>query len=324
MAKVKLREDTTEAWLKQRLGSIGSSDAGAVVGLNPWKSNVDVYLEKIAEDPEDEETIDTRLGTKMEAPIAEIFAEDTGYELEEDPYIRYHEEYEFLSCNIDRIVVDEGVPAEIKMKSRFSGEIPDYEFCQIQQQMFILDVEYCYYIVLVTGFNRRLEHEVFTRNDQFIEAMVQEEAAFWDHVERRVPPQPKTYNQAKKLFTGVSDQVIQATDQQFNFVRRAADTHERIKHLEGKLDQMKGQIGWMLQDPDHPGDENAASEVLQYRGEDIVTWRKSNPSTKFDKRAFRKDNPDLYREYCTERPGYRRMLFKKDTIEELHQQLIEE
>jgi len=35
-----------EAWLKYRTGFIGGSDASAVIGRNPYKSNVDLYREK--------------------------------------------------------------------------------------------------------------------------------------------------------------------------------------------------------------------------------------------------------------------------------------
>lgn len=38
--------DSREAWLKGRENFIGGSDASCIMGENPWKSNVDLYLEK--------------------------------------------------------------------------------------------------------------------------------------------------------------------------------------------------------------------------------------------------------------------------------------
>ena len=35
-----------EEWLNERRTGIGGSDAAAVMGLNPWKSPLDVYLDK--------------------------------------------------------------------------------------------------------------------------------------------------------------------------------------------------------------------------------------------------------------------------------------
>ena len=35
-----------DAWLKMRTQGIGGSDAGTIVGLNPWKSKYELWLEK--------------------------------------------------------------------------------------------------------------------------------------------------------------------------------------------------------------------------------------------------------------------------------------
>ena len=35
------------SWLQGRMNGIGGSDASAIVGLNPYKSNIDLFEEKI-------------------------------------------------------------------------------------------------------------------------------------------------------------------------------------------------------------------------------------------------------------------------------------
>ena len=46
--------ESREAWLEHRKKYIGGSDASAIIGLNPWKSNVDLWLEKTGQvTPED-------------------------------------------------------------------------------------------------------------------------------------------------------------------------------------------------------------------------------------------------------------------------------
>lgn len=39
-----------QQWLKGRMNGIGGSDASAVVGMNPYKSNIDLFEEKIGND----------------------------------------------------------------------------------------------------------------------------------------------------------------------------------------------------------------------------------------------------------------------------------
>ena len=61
------------AWLKGRMNGIGGSDASAVVGMNPYKSNIDLFEEKIGrripEDISDKPCV--VYGKLAEAPIRE-------------------------------------------------------------------------------------------------------------------------------------------------------------------------------------------------------------------------------------------------------------
>lgn len=50
MTALKSRDD----WLQARVNRIGGSDASAIVGLNPYKTNIDLYMEKTGQiTPED-------------------------------------------------------------------------------------------------------------------------------------------------------------------------------------------------------------------------------------------------------------------------------
>lgn len=42
-----------EDWLRERRTGIGGSDAGAICGLNPYSSPMDVYLDKTSEEVSD-------------------------------------------------------------------------------------------------------------------------------------------------------------------------------------------------------------------------------------------------------------------------------
>lgn len=74
MTQLKSRDD----WLKTRVDRIGGSDAAATVGLHPYKSNVDLWEEKMgvrtAIDISDNEAV--KYGAAAEASIRELFALD--------------------------------------------------------------------------------------------------------------------------------------------------------------------------------------------------------------------------------------------------------
>ena len=61
--------DNRTAWLKARRKGIGGSDAASVLGISPWKSNVQLWKEKTGiaepEDISDKEAV--RFGKESEA-----------------------------------------------------------------------------------------------------------------------------------------------------------------------------------------------------------------------------------------------------------------
>ncbi len=70
-------------WLETRNSGIGGSDAGAIMGMNPWKSKYQLWLEKTGQaEPEDlsgKESV--YWGTVLETAVADRFSELTGKKL---------------------------------------------------------------------------------------------------------------------------------------------------------------------------------------------------------------------------------------------------
>ncbi|MFR4400922.1 MAG: YqaJ viral recombinase family protein, partial [Peptococcus niger] len=62
---IKTLDMSQEEWLEQRKKGIGGSDAGAICGLNPWKSAVEVYLDKLGELPPVEDNERMRMGVTL-------------------------------------------------------------------------------------------------------------------------------------------------------------------------------------------------------------------------------------------------------------------
>jgi len=63
--------------LRNEEGVIGGSDIGAIAGLSPWESAITKWAKKTKQIPDEvAPSMAMRLGTKLEAPILEIFAED--------------------------------------------------------------------------------------------------------------------------------------------------------------------------------------------------------------------------------------------------------
>ena len=47
-------DNNRKQWLEERKAGIGASDAAAIIGMNPWKTNIQLWQEKTGEvEPED-------------------------------------------------------------------------------------------------------------------------------------------------------------------------------------------------------------------------------------------------------------------------------
>ena len=69
-----------EEWLQCRMRGIGGSDAACIIGMNPWKSNVQLWREKAGRDPDRRAKQDeisakpaVQFGKAAEAPVRELF-----------------------------------------------------------------------------------------------------------------------------------------------------------------------------------------------------------------------------------------------------------
>lgn len=134
-------------WLEERKKGIGGSDASVIMGLNPYKTTVDLWKEKtgriVAEDISDKEYV--KYGTLAEEYLRELFKLDFpkyNVKHEENTIIK-HTKYPFLFASLDGTLTnkdtgEKGV-LEIKttnilnnaQKEKWNNRIPDNYFCQV-------------------------------------------------------------------------------------------------------------------------------------------------------------------------------------------------
>ncbi len=182
-----------EAWLEARKAGIGSSDSPAVLGLDEYRSPLDVYLDKRGLLPERESNRFLRWGTALEPLVAEWFEEDTGKKVRRRLAILQHPERPYVIADVDRIVVGEGVPLEIKTASAWKADewdndqVPLRVVYQLQHQLAVLDAPYGYWAVLLGGNDPRWGR--LDRDDALIAQMFGRYETFWrDYVEAGVEP----------------------------------------------------------------------------------------------------------------------------------------
>lgn len=187
----------TKKQREQRRKHLGSSDSPAVMGVDPWRSASDVYLEKVAntEDIEGVEAIE--IGNAFEKPLIEWASEQLGIEFELN--VRKVKPGTMFAANLDALEKKRGAKqgGEAKttsMPKEYGAEgtdqVPDRVIVQAQHQMYVANLDVVWVPVLMAQYDR-LQRKMFKveRNEKIIEGVEEGGAGFWnDHVLPRVPP----------------------------------------------------------------------------------------------------------------------------------------
>ena len=141
-----VRYRNREQWLKARKRFIGGSDVSCILGLNPYKTNVQLFREKkgLVEPDDLSDNPLVQYGTQAEEHIRALFSldrSDLKVEYIKDNSWR-NTDYPFAACSLDGWTTDEngrqGI-LEIKTSTittsqqanKWKDQIPDNYFCQV-------------------------------------------------------------------------------------------------------------------------------------------------------------------------------------------------
>lgn len=220
---------------------IGGSDAGTILGVNPWKSAYTLWAEKTGKIHEDDISDNEAVwwGNYDEEGVARRFCEKAGkkvrkslisYGIGEIPYLRGH---------IDRILVGEKAGLECKTTSIFNktdfdnGQIPPAHYAQIQFYMLVTGFDHWYYAVKRD--NREFFIQAVDRDDNFIQMMVNRLAEFWNCVTSNTPPDvdgsESTTGTLARLYSSENAKDEQFTTSLGNDVAKALKEADKRKQM---------------------------------------------------------------------------------------------
>ena len=141
-------------WLKHRAGTIGSSDIAILIGLNKYKSPLELWAEKTGRKDPDPENDYMWFGTKLEPVVGELFERKTGKKLEKPDALWAFEDDKRLTATPDFIVLDEE-PGLLECKTSTTvwddSSVPFYAHVQLQWQLGILGLKKGYVAAICAG-----------------------------------------------------------------------------------------------------------------------------------------------------------------------------
>lgn len=311
---VKTHDLSREDWLSVRRNGIGSSDAAAAVGLNPYKSQLQLWMEKTGRDdlfaPIDVNDESTPLywGTLLEPIVAAHYTKRSGNRVRRVNAVLQHPMHSWMLANLDREVV--GVPEVQILECKTAGVqgsrlwkdgVPEYIQLQVQHQLAVTGKRAADVAVLIGG--QELQIHRIKRNDPLIERLIQLEEVFWGYVQSDVAPPADGSDSADRALRCLypndvgstldlsRDLEMSAVFSDLLAVRQQLETQtQREAQLKQRIQQRMGE----------------ASKAVFETGN--VTWRRSKDGTDLDLPKLLIDHPEYQETYAIPRPGSRRFL----------------
>ncbi len=102
------------AWLKGRRTGIGGSDVAAVLGLNPWKTPLDVWNDKLGISEDKGMTEPAYWGTVLEDTVAKEFQLRTGKKVQKVSHQFADPETPWAIANIDRAIINPEIAGKVR------------------------------------------------------------------------------------------------------------------------------------------------------------------------------------------------------------------
>jgi len=320
-AKPALRLVTTKAlpreeWLAVRKQGIGSSDAAAAVGLNPYKSQLELWLEKTGRDgnlpktdPHDEES-PAYWGNLLEPIVAAHYSKRTGNRVRRINAVLQHPDPDkaWMLANIDREVIGSSEIQILECKTAgingarlWKEGVPEYVQLQVMHQLAVTGKAAADVAVLLGG--QHLEIHRIERDECLIVRLVQLERQFWDYVETDTPPPADGSESAdlalRCLYPEDQGQTVDFT-QDRTLSAAFADLLSVRQTLDG-FTKLEAQFKQTIQQA--MGD---ASKAVFETGS--VTWKKARDGIGLDVTTLLKEQPELAQRYRITKPGSRRFL----------------
>jgi putative phage-type endonuclease len=301
-------------WLQRRQQGIGGSDAGAILGMNKWKTPFQVYLDKaepISQESEQSEA--AYWGTELEDLVAREFSKRTGKRVRRKNQLLQHEGYPFMVANLDRDIVGENAFLECKTVNAFGAkewdgeEIPPSYLVQLMHYMAVTGNEKGYIACLIGG-QKFIWKEVL-RDEELIEMVVQAEKHFWtNHIEKKIPPALEGSSAAEmylneKYRVAERGASIDLSSEYADKIDKLLELKEAIKQLEKQEKEIENNIK----------NELGTAEIgcsPKYE----VSW-KQVVSNRVDSKLLKKDYEDIYKKVCKE--SFSRRFIIKDLKEEI-------
>lgn len=234
---------------EQRALGIGGSDIATILGLNPYKTRYELWLEKTGQlqpTAANEDQIDQ--GHILEGPIAELYVrrkqrEGVEVRLRKRKQTIVHKDYPWLRANIDREIVGQRKGLEIKKVNWRSGfdwgedgdihGVPESYQPQVYHYLTVLGYEEWDLAAYIGG--SELKVFEFEADEEWSQIIIEAAGDFWEnHVLPEVAPEMeynhrRTTDLLKRLYPGTNGETVDLESDLLYWHRVLQQANEQAK-----------------------------------------------------------------------------------------------
>lgn len=331
-------ETSFEDWQTQRRAqmALGGSDAGTILGLNKFKDEYTLYLERIGEVEPGGAGEAAEWGHTLEPVVAEKWLErhgkPMGLSIEPFPYLLQSIEFPFMLANMDRLIrkgEDFGI-LEVKTASEYlngewengeilsngfgTGKVPPKYYAQLQHYFAVTGITWGFFCALVGG--NKLYSVYVERNEEYIGNLVLAEAMFMQRVEMRIPPELNGSETCKTTISNQypthSEEFQEIEDVEFgewlltrnelkDTIQTLTESHKiTMEPLETQLSGLETKMKAKIAD----------NKGVMWQGHKI-TWGERSGRRTVDMKLLEEKYPDIAQEVIKLGDSYRQLSFSK-------------
>lgn len=310
---VSTKDMARDDWLEVRRTGIGSSDAAAAVGLNPYQSQLELWMLKTGKgdllpaiDPLDD-TSPMFWGTLLEPIVAAHYTKRTGNKVRRVNAVLQHPEHAWMLANVDREVVGardvqilECKTAGIHGARLWRDGVPEYVQLQVMHQLAVTGHRAADVAVLIGGQELRIFR--IERDEALIARLIALEQEFWEMVQSGIAPPGDGSESSEKALRYLYP--VDSGDQvDFSDDEGLSACFEELVQARLELDAANKREARLRQHLQmHMGE--ASKAVFACGG--AVTWKRSKDGQVFNTSQFVQDHPTLAQRYLSVRAGSRR------------------
>jgi putative phage-type endonuclease len=315
-----INQDFTE----DRTSFIGGSDIGAILGVNPYRTALDVWLEKTGKSSSQTSNLAMRFGSFAEDFVANEYALSSGLYLRPATNSFIHPSIPYFCAHIDRLVFETPPSIELdqtpnkilecKTANPFrqadwgdagTNQVPLSYLCQCAWYMSITNIDRTDLAVLFGNSDFRIYS---IDRDKELENLILDKAhIFWNkYVLKDIAPPTTTEADCKKLFQKSNPKkTIEADKELLRLAREYQQLLLKIEEADDRINLIKQSIMNTMQD----------AQSICIGKHELISWKNTKPIARFDSSEFEKAHPDLYRAFQKVSDGSRRFVFKPLALE---------